>query len=90
MHRSMVGTLMYLIVLREKAYLSQTRRQLQLQQQCMLSIPGFVAFVCLLPFFHVGSRSHCRILEDYFSLPLLDSSLNEALEPKHNCVLRHY
>ena len=74
MHKSMVGTFMYLIVLREKAYLSQPRQQLQLQQQRMLSIPGFVAFVCLLPFFHIGTRSHSRILEEYFSLPLLYSS----------------
>ena len=90
MHKSMASTLMYLIVLREQACLSQPRLQLYLQQQCMLSIPSFVAFVCLLSLFHVGIRYQSRILEEYFSLPLLDNSLNEALEPEHNCVLIHY
>ena len=82
MHKSMAGTLTYLINLREQAYLSQPRLQLQVQQQCMLSIPSFVSFVLLLLFFHVGTQYHSRILEEYFSLPLLECSLNEALEPE--------
>ena len=82
MHKSMDGTLMYLINLREQAYLSQPRLQLQVQQKRMLSIPNFVSFVLLLLFFHVGTQYHSRILEEYFSLPLLESSLNEALEPE--------
>ena len=80
MHKSMVGILMYLIVLREQACLSQLRPQLQLQQVYAL-ITSFVVFVYLLLVLHVRTWYHFGIREEYFSLPLLESSLNAASEP---------